>query len=194
MGQDDPRRNIGGAMRPQRISVVGNTGSGKTTLARQLADQMRVPVVELDALMHQADWRPLPREAFHDAVDRATVGPSWVVDGNYREVVMEGQVWPRADTVVWLDLPRHVIVRQVVGRTVRRVITREELWNGNREPFSNLWSTDPQNSVIAWAWTQHRKYSERYASAMTDRRWSHIEFVRLRSRAESAIWLANLPV
>ena len=41
---------------------------------------------------------------------------------------------------------------------MRRVITREELWNGNREPFSNLWSFNPEKSIIAWAATRHGVY------------------------------------
>ena len=49
-------------------------------------------------------------------------------------------MWPRADTVVWLDLPRSQVMRQIVSRTFRRVLTREELWNGNREPVENLWA------------------------------------------------------
>jgi len=43
-------------------------------------------------------------------------------------------VWTRADIVVWFDLPRRTVMRQVVTRTLRRAITRAELWNGNREP------------------------------------------------------------
>ena len=61
-----------------------------------------------------------------------------MIDGNYRTVVVDGPVWQRADTVVWLDLPRRIVMRQVVSRTFRRSILREELWNGNREPLRNL--------------------------------------------------------
>ena len=80
----------------------------------------------------------------------------------------------------------------MVRRTVRRVTTRQELWNGNREPLGNLWRLDPQRSIIAWAWTQHATYVERYGAAMTDPRFGHLRFVRLRSHAEAEAWLDTL--
>ncbi|HEY2597275.1 MAG TPA: AAA family ATPase [Candidatus Dormibacteraeota bacterium] len=176
----------------RRISVVGVSGSGKTTLARVLADRLGAPLVELDALMHQPGWVPKPDEEFKREVLQATAQDTWVVDGNYRQVVIEGPVWQRADTVVWLDLPRRTIMRQLFSRTLRRGLTREVLWNGNREPLSNLVSVNPDDSVLAWAWTTYAGLSERYATAMTDSRWGQMKFVRLRSNAEAHRWLESI--
>ncbi|WP_299040308.1 hypothetical protein [uncultured Pseudokineococcus sp.] len=39
----------------------------------------------------------------------------------------------RADLLVWLDLPRAVVMRHVVRRTLRRRLRREVLWNGDVE-------------------------------------------------------------
>lgn len=147
--------------------------------------------MELDALFHLAGWQARTAPDFRSVVDAATAGPGWVACGNYS--VVRESLWARADTVVWLDLPRRRVMTQVIGRTLRRVITREELWNGNREPWSNLFSLKPERSIISWAWTRHRVYAERYAKAMTDPRWSELTFVRLRSRAEIEAWLAALP-
>jgi hypothetical protein len=75
-------------------------------------------------------------------------------------------------------------MRQVVPRTLRRLITRTELWNGNREPWSNAWSVDPQRSILAWSWTQHGHYRRRYTAAMNDPAAAHLDFRVLRSRRE----------
>ncbi len=40
----------------------------------------------------------------------------------------------RADLLIWLDLPWALVMWQVVGRTVRRRLARQVLWNGNIEP------------------------------------------------------------
>lgn len=61
-----------------------------------------------------------------------------MVDGNYSAV--QELIWTRADTVVWFDLPLALVLSRIIGRTLRRVVSRQELWNGNGEPFSNLWS------------------------------------------------------
>ncbi len=176
----------------RRVSVVGSTGAGKSTLARAIAQRLAVPFVELDGFMHQAGWRPRPDSEFLDEVDRATSMPGWVVDGNYRRFVIEGPVWQRADTVVWLDLPRRTVMRQVITRTVRRAVTREVLWNGNREPLSNFISRDPDDNVILWAWVKYHEFVQRYLDAMADPRWRGINFVRLRSHAEARRWLESI--
>jgi adenylate kinase family enzyme len=112
---------------------------------------------------------------------------AWVVDGNYGAV--RDIVWQRADTIVWVDPPRRQVMRQVIWRTVSRTARRAELWNGNREHWSNLLSADPERSIIAWAWTRHRIYRERYQQAQADPASAHLEFIRLRSRAEAAAFL-----
>lgn len=175
----------------QRISIVGNSGSGKTTLGRRLANQIGAPFVELDSLYHQPGWEPLATEEFQSQVAEIADKDRWVVDGNYsaaREIV-----WNRADTVIWFDLPRRVVMAQVVRRTLRRTITREELWNGNREPFDNLWRLDPKRNIIRWAWTNHAKYKERYGSLARDERYDGVRFLRVGSRADAEALVAGAP-
>ena len=89
------------------------------------------------------------------------------MDGNYSTV--RDMVWDRADTVVWFDLPYAVVMARTIRRTVRRTVTRQELWNGNREPWSNLYSFNPEKSIIAWAATRHRVYRQRYGKPSTTR-------------------------
>jgi adenylate kinase family enzyme len=176
----------------RRVSVVGTTGAGKSTLARAIAKRLAVPYVELDAFMHQPGWVPRPDDEFMNDVEQATTPGAWVVDGNYRRFVVDGPVWKRADTVVWLDLPRRTVMRQLIFRTFRRAVTRERLWNGNREPLSNLLSLDPDKSIIVWAWVKHHEFVQRYGDAMADPRWGGITFVRLRSHAEARLWLESI--
>jgi hypothetical protein len=93
--------------------------------------------------------------------------------------------------VVWLDLPRRTVMRQVTGRTLRRTLSRQQLWNGNREPLVNLcpWRSE---SILNWAWTQHRKYEDRFSRAMVAPELDHIDFVRLRSHDEADAWVSGL--
>jgi adenylate kinase family enzyme len=171
---------------------VGSSGAGKSTLARAIAKRIAVPYVELDAFMHQPGWQQRPDFEFMSDVDKATSESGWVVDGNYMRFVIEGPVWRRADTVVWLDLPRRTVMRQVIARTVRRAVTREVLWNGNREPLSNFVSLDPDDNIILWSWVKYHEFVQRYLDAMADPRWRAIRFVRLRSHAEASRWLESI--
>jgi adenylate kinase family enzyme len=166
-----------GSAAVRRVSVVGSSGSGKSTVAAALARAMGAPWLELDSVFHQADWTPLPEEEFRRRVLAVVAGESWVIDGGYS--VVRDLVWARADTVVWLDLPKRTVMRRIVWRTLRRVAGRAELWNGNRERWRNLFTWDPQESIISWAWHKHAQHRERYAEAMADPANSHLEFVRL---------------
>jgi adenylate kinase family enzyme len=137
----------------RRVIVRGTSGSGKTTLARKIAAARGIPHVELDGIYHQAGWTPLDDERFRAAVADFMDNDRWVVCGNYRQIAP--LLLERADTIVLLDLPRRNMMARVLRRSIRRAILREELWNGNRERVANLFRTDPEVSIVAWAWTTH---------------------------------------
>ena len=90
--------------------------------------------------------------------------------------------WPRADTIVWLNLPLPLVIRRILVRSWRRSRSEELLWGTNVERFwthSKLW--DRHQSLVTWALTTHWRHRRQYARAMRDPEWAHIRFVRLRS-------------
>lgn len=178
--QGDKRVNLLlGSAAVRRVSVVGTSGAGKSTFGFALAGVLGVPWLELDSVYHQADWAPLAVPEFRSRVDVVTSGPGWVIDGNYSAV--RDLVWARADTVVWLDLPRRTVMRRVIWRTLRRAAGRVELWNGNRERWRNFFTLDEQESVIAWAWKTHGSLRSRYAAQLASPELGHLRVVRLGS-------------
>lgn len=178
-----------------RIRVVGNSGSGKTRLARELSRRLNLPLLELDAVHHQPGWREAPTEQFQADLRRfllaseATHG-GWVVDGNYSSRV--GALLDDADTVVWLDYPRLLVLGRVVRRTLGRAALRRELWNGNRERLRAILSTDPRRNIILWSWTQHRTYRQRFAAAAAADGTGSTRWIRLRRPAEAKALLRSV--
>ena len=175
-----------------RIVVVGSSGSGKTTVARALAESLDAPHLELDAVFHGRGWAEVAHEEFLPTLDEFTSSERWIVDGNYTSQGTMELLWPRADTFVWLDLPRRTAMGRVVRRTLRRVMTRESLWGSVREPFSNLYSLDPHRNIIVWTWTRHGRVREKYETAMTEGNWGHAAVYRLRSQREVDDFLESL--
>lgn len=176
---------------PRRIAIIGNTGSGKSTLAARVADRLNCRHVEIDALYHQENWTPLDRDELRRIVSAAIAAPAWVLDGNYASLVGD-LVFAAADTVVWLDLPRRVVMPRLARRTLGRMLLRRELWNGNREQWRNLISTDPEQNILLWSWTRHAHYRARYSAAMADPGNAHLEWIRLRTPAAIASWAASV--
>lgn len=168
--------------RPHRVLVSGTSGAGKTTVAARLAPLLGVPHVELDALRHGPDWTPRP--AFAADVRAFSTRPGWVTEWQYDEVKWD--LADRADLVVWLDLPRATVLRQVVRRTVTRRLRGVELWNGNTEPPLRTVFTDPEH-VIRWSWARHGP-ARAETLRLHDRR-PELPIVRLRGRADVTRWL-----
>jgi adenylate kinase family enzyme len=168
--------------------VIGGSCTGKTTTSRQLAALLDVPHIELDALHHDAGWQEAPAEVFQERVLSALAAASdgWVADGNYHGKLGTA-VLERADTVVWLDLPQRTALRRVLWRTTRRSLTREELWNGNRESFRAAFSRD---SIVWWVITRHGTHRKKWPPRLAP--LTHLDVVRLHSPREIEEWLQSI--
>ena len=171
----------------RRFSVVGSSGSGKTTFGKAIAARLGIDYVELDAIFHQPGWTELSDDEFRARVRDATAGDEWVVDGNYsvvRPIVLE-----RATTVVWLDYSRPRVMQQVIRRSVSRGLLHRELWNGNREdPRMWLRASHP----IRWTWTHHARKRADYEARYRDPRYAYLDVHRFRVPRDARSWLDSL--
>src|SRR5271170_1593620 len=75
-----------GELSMQRISIVGTSGSGKTTFARDLSIILQIPHIEMDALHWKANWTPCQKEEFRQRVTTAAAADAWTVCGNYAAI------------------------------------------------------------------------------------------------------------
>jgi adenylate kinase family enzyme len=173
----------------ERIIVVGNTNSGKSTLGLRLATHLGVPHVELDALFWRPDWTEPPPEEFRAAVAEAVAPGRWVMSGSYARLQQDIS-WPLADQVIWLDLGLRTVLPRVIRRSWRRYRSDELLWGTNRERFwSHLKLWDPGESLIAFALTKSGQKRRTLEGFMADTQWSHIDFVRLRGQRAIDAWV-----
>ena len=167
---------------------MGSSCTGKTTVSSRLAAALRVPHIELDALHHDAGWQEAPAELLQArvtaALDAAPYG--WVVDGNYG-AKLGSLVLERADTTVFLDPPLPRTFVRSLRRTIGRTITREQLWNGNREQirfvFTRYW-------IPWWVLTNHRRRRREVPQLVAGQ--PHLELVILRSDDEVEQWLQSI--
>ncbi len=170
----------------RRVAIIASaSGNGKTTLGRRLAEQLDVPFVELDSLVHGPNWRETSDEDLRRQLEPILRSDGWVIDGTYLRklgtAVLDG-----ADTVVWLDLPTHVWLLRLLRRTGRRLTGRERLWNDNRESLKNaFWGRE---SLFGYALTEQPKRRRDWPRTL-----ARYPVVRLRSQAEVDHWLLEAP-
>jgi adenylate kinase family enzyme len=140
-----------------RVVVIGTSCSGKTTFAKSLADAKHITHIELDEHHWGPNWTPVPQPIFLQSVSKAVEGEHWVASGNYDAV--RDVLWSRATTIVWLNYSFPVVLWRGTRRTIRRAVTREELFHGNRESFKlSFFSRD---SILWWIVTTfHRRRRE----------------------------------
>jgi len=155
----------------QRITILGSPGSGKSSLARRLAEPLCLPIIHLDTLYWRPGWIESDQAMFRRLVAEAALGERWIMDGNYSHCL--DMRLPRTDTVIILDCPRWLCLYRVVRRAIA--------FSGRTRPDM----ADGCPEKVDW---QFLKYVWRYQAEHTQARnakiaefGGHTRIVRLKS-------------
>ena len=145
---------------PRRILILGPSGAGKSTLARRVGERLGIPVVHLDAIYWNPGWVPTEVGRFRDRMAEAAGGDAWVMDGNYTSHL--DLRLPRAEAVIWLDLPRYVYFPRAIWRSIRNYgRERNDVGRGNPEQFDLAFFRD-------WVWTYPTRSRARHAQLLAN--------------------------
>ncbi len=187
---NDERSSIG-----QRIHVLGNSSSGKSTVGLRLSRALGVPFVELDALNWEPGWVGL-NDTNPDELERrfreATKSDGWVAAGSYISFSQRA-FWPRLQTAVYLDLPIPQLLWRMLTRSWRRWRSGEVLWGTNKERFwQQLMFWRKEDSLLWWIVTQQSRKRKRWVELVADPQWTHVRFVRLTSSREIEVFIRSV--
>lgn len=171
-----------------RVVVIGTSCVGKTIFARSVAEALCCPHVELDALYWQPNWIPRPPDEFRELVAQELAQGCWVADGNYS--VVRDLIWSRATTVIWLNYSFQIVLWRALTRTIRRVLTKEELFSGNRESLRMAFFS--RDSILWWALTTFHRRRKQYRQLFDTRISLQPVYVELRNPSEAQHFLAGL--
>ena len=171
-----------------RVVVIGTSCAGKTTFAQSLADALSCPHVELDALHWQPNWVPRGAAEFRALTAQALSQDCWVTDGNYG--VVRDLVWSRATTVIWLNYAFRLVLWRALARTVRRVLTREELFSGNRESLRMAFFS--RESILWWVVTTFNRCRKQYRELFDKKIFPQRSYIEFRKPSEAESFLERL--
>ena len=166
----------------RRISIIGCSGGGKSTLARKLGDKLGLPVVHIDQLFWLPGWVERDRDSVRALVTEAVAQDAWVFEGNNtRSFDIR---LPRTDTLIWIDQPRWLCLWRAIRRAaVGFGRSRPDMAPGCPERFDlDFWK---------FIWNFNRLSVPRMEAAIAAF-GPHLSIVRLRSDREIAAFLASV--
>jgi adenylate kinase family enzyme len=170
---------------------VGCIGAGKSTMARALGAKLDIEVFHLDRLW----WEPgeyritgkrtvaartMAADDFRRAQEEIARRDSWVIDGGAADLDVR---LSRADTVVFLDLPRWVCTWQLLKRHNRG---RPDYPEGVREGVGWL------VLLVRWVWCTYPTKRRPSILKAIEEHAGGASISWLRTRAEVRSFLASL--
>lgn len=100
-----------------RISIVGGSGTGKSTLCDILAKKLNLPAIHLDAINFEANWVEIDKNKRDKIINERANEDKWIIDGNYSKTLKER--FDRADLIIWLDYSTYAQVKGIFNRILK---------------------------------------------------------------------------
>ena len=159
----------------ERVIIIGCGGAGKSTLARKLGEKTGLPVVHLDKLFWRPGWVQVSQEEFDQLHRRELDKERWILDGNFNRTI-ELRL-ERCDTVIYLDYPRLVCLKNWLGRVIQN-------WGHHRADMAegcNEWF-DPE--MAKWIWKFNKQNRARYYELLNRAKNKNVVILKSRRQAE----------
>lgn len=101
----------------KRISIIGGCGTGKTTLANSLGEELSFPVYHIDGMHHLENWEIRDKEERDRMILEKVSEDKWVIDGTYSSTLK--QRGERSDLIIFLDYSSVAQMKGVLGRYIK---------------------------------------------------------------------------
>lgn len=124
-----------------RIAILGISGSGKSTLSRRLGTLLGLPVFHMDKIYWTKNWqRRYPnREDFVAAIAEITNREQWILDGMYSKMSNVQDRLEKADTIIYLDIPKWKAIYRVYKRAIIAKPSFDKEEGANERVRLDLW-------------------------------------------------------
>ena len=165
---------------------MGTSGSGKTTLGREITSRLSLPHTDLDDHYWLPNWIPRDKNEFQKINTDKFNEDQWVITGNYSRLA--GEMWPKADMVVWLDLPLRVLLWRGFKRSLKLTLNQETTCKGNKESFSRLFG---RKSILGWFLMGYKRRKKTNTLYFEQQKKSSQKLVHLKSSKEVASFLTT---
>lgn len=139
----------------QKVAVFGNTGGGKSTLAKKLADITNLPLYPLDMIQYLPGGKQISHDEYLDKHRQLLRRSEWIIDG-FGDVPTAWERFAEADTLIYVDLPLLTHAWWVSKRLLKGLFVNPEGWPANSPILAGSLKS------FRVLWLCHRKLTPRY--------------------------------
>lgn len=166
----------------KRIIIIGPGGAGKSTLAKELGEILKIEVLHLDKLYWQSGWVEPSADEWKNKVEELLKADSWVMDGNFGGT-MEMRL-AACDTAIFMDFPPAICLYRVLKR-------RLKYRNTNRPDMTEGCNEKVDLEFLGWIWN-YRKTKKPKVEKILQKFEEEKNIVRLTSPREVKNFLDKL--
>lgn len=163
----------------KKILIVGCGGAGKSTLAVEMGNKFKLPVVHLDKLYWLPNWEMRPSEEFDSLLEDQLKKDEWIVDGNYDRTFELRLRY--ADLCIFLDYDTQLCIQSVIERVEKyKGTSRPDMTEGCNE--------QADEEFIEWIQTYKIDVRPRFIERLQK---SNVPYLIFTTRQETANWLSK---
>lgn len=100
-----------------KVSIIGGSGTGKTTLANNLGKELNLPVYHIDAIHHLENWEIRNKDERDRIILERVKEEKWIIDGTYHSTLK--QRLENAEVVIYLDYSSLDQIKGALGRFIK---------------------------------------------------------------------------
>ena len=100
-----------------KISIIGGSGTGKTTLSENLSRELKIPVYHIDGIHLLKNWEIRDKEERDNIILSLIKKDKWIIDGTYRSTL--SRRLDKSDLIIFLDYSTFAQLKGILGRYIK---------------------------------------------------------------------------